>query len=259
MCLILFSYEKHPKYRLILAANRDEFFERPTAPMGFWKDHPDLLAGRDLKSLGTWMGITRTGRLAAITNYREPGVQKPQAPSRGALISDFLISNESPAGYLERIAKDAGQYNGFNLLVGNTRELFYYSNRGNGVFRLKANIYGLSNRLLDTQWPTVTNGKMGLKEILEDDQGNHSERMLTLLKNQDSAPDDQLPDTGVSKEWEKTLSPIFIASPGYGTRCSTILTIDRNNHAHIAEHTWKADQTSPVLQEKHAFDFVIVP
>ena len=257
MCLILFSYEQHPRYRLVLAANRDEFYDRPTAPLRFWEDHPDLLAGRDLKSLGTWMGTTRSGKIAAITNYREPGIQNPQAPSRGQLISGFLINDETPAAYLERVKKDGESYNGFNLLVGDTQDLYYYSNRGGEIIRLESNIFGLSNRLLDTQWPKVNNGKKRLKQLLDHHHDILPEQLLPLLQNQDRPPDDQLPNTGVSKALERTLSPIYIASPGYGTRCSTILTIDRSNHLHVTELTWQRDQTKPVLQEKHAFGFKI--
>ncbi|MGD8836601.1 MAG: NRDE family protein [Desulfobacteraceae bacterium] len=257
MCLILFSYEQHPHYRLVLAANRDEFYDRPTAPLGFWQDHPDLLAGRDLKSFGTWMGLTRSGKIAAITNYREPETPKPQAPSRGQLISDFLIGSDRPAAYLKQVKKEADDYNGFNLLVGDTHDLFYYSNRGGEIVRLESNIYGLSNRQLDTQWPKVNNGKKRLKQLLDDHHDIPLEQLLSLLQSQDRPPDDQLPDTGVSKEWERALSPLFIASPGYGTRCSTILTIDRSNHLHITEYTWKNNQTRPVLLEKHAFDLKI--
>lgn len=257
MCLILFSYNNHPHYRLVLVANRDEYYDRPAAPMQFWGDHPDVLGGRDLRSMGTWMGITRSGRIAAITNYRDPATINPQAPSRGHLISQFLIGDASPAAYLEAVQKEAQQYNGFNLLVGDTRDLAYYSNRGNNVVHLESNIFGLSNRLLDTPWPKVNNGKRHLSQVL----GQHNDitpaSLLDLLKNQTIAPDHQLPKTGIGPQWERTLSPIFIASPNYGTRCSTILTIDRSNHVKISEHTWKQGRSSPVLQEEHMFDFVI--
>ena len=193
-------------------------------------------------------------------HYQLPRTGNTKAPGTvpGELISGFLIGSETPALYLERIKRNAGRYNGFNLLVGDTQDLFYYSNRGNEIVRLESNIYGLSNRLLDTQWPKVKSGKKGLNALL--DNYHHDippEQLLKLLQNQDIAPDDQLPNTGVSKEWEQTLSPIFIASPDYGTRCSTILTIDRSNHVKIIEHTWQQGQPEPVLQENHAFDFVI--
>jgi uncharacterized protein with NRDE domain len=260
MCLILFAYNQHPTYRLVLAANRDEFYERPTAPLGFWEDHPDLLAGRDLKSLGTWMGITRSGRMAAITNYREPGMPMPNAPSRGELISGFLIGHETPAAYLERIKRDGKRYNGFNLLVADTQTMFYYSNRGDDIVRLESSYYALSNRLLDTQWPKVKKGKKRFIELLDNPHSDiPTEQLLSLLQNQDQPPDDQLPDTGVSKEWERTLSPIFITSPNYGTRSSTILAIDRSHQVRIIEYTWRQSRPAPTLGEKNRFEFVINP
>lgn len=257
MCLILFSYNNHPQYRLVLAANRDEYYDRPAAPMQFWEDHPNVLGGRDLKSMGTWMGITRSGRIAAITNYRDPATINPTAPSRGDLISQFLIGDASPAAYLGTIQRDAQKYNGFNLLVGDTRDLAYYSNRGNNVIHLESNIFGLSNRHLDTPWPKVTHGKKLLNRILNQGKEIPPQPLLDLLQSQETAPDHQLPDTGIGKTWEKTLSPIFIASPNYGTRCSTIVTIDQSNHVRISEHTWHPGRSKPVLQVERVFNFVI--
>jgi uncharacterized protein with NRDE domain len=259
MCLILFSYKHHPKYRLVLAANRDEFYDRPAAPMQFWEDHPNVLAGRDLKSMGTWMGITKSGRMAALTNYRDPATINQKAPSRGHLISQFLIGEASPTKYLEALKKDAGKYNGFNLLVGDTRDLAYYSNRQDKVMHLESNTFGLSNRFLDTQWPKVRTGKQQLAQLLDHYNEIPPKRLLNLLQNQAIAPDHQLPETGIGRRWERTLSPIFITSPTYGTRCSTILTIDRNNRVSISEHTWQQGRSRPVLQQEHVFDFVIAP
>lgn len=257
MCLILFSYNYHPRYRLVLAANRDEFYDRPAAPMQFWEDHPNVLGGRDLKSMGTWMGITRSGRIAAITNYRDPATIKPQAPSRGHLISQFLIGDASPADYLNAIQKEAQQYNGFNLLVGDTRDLAYYSNRGNDRVHLQSNIFGLSNRHLDTPWPKVTHGKKDLTRLIDRHNDIPPESLLEILQRQEIPPDHQLPDTGIGTAWERTLSPIFIASPNYGTRCSTVLTIDQSNRVRISEHTWQPGKPKPVLQVERKFEFVI--
>jgi len=257
MCLILFAYEYHSASRLVLAANRDEFYERPTAPMKFWEDHTDLLAGRDLRSLGTWMGITQSGKFAAITNYREPGNQKPSAPSRGGLISDYLIGNDGPAAYLDRIKANARQYNGFNLLVGDNERLMYYSNRGGEVMQLEPGIYGLSNRRLDTDWPKVRLGKNRMKSLLDAHQRVPQDRLLELLQSRDIPQDDHLPDTGVGLEWERTLAPIFISSPNYGTRCSTILTIGADKSVNVMEHTWEPAQPRPALQEEHRYEFAI--
>ena len=141
MCLILLSYELHPHYRLILAANRDEFYERPTAPLNYWTDHPDVLAGRDLKGNGTWLGVTRAGRIAAITNYREPASQMENAPSRGILIRDFLIGNTSPEQYLKAVCKMSHTYNGFNLIAGDPSGFYYYSNRASRVRQLQPGLF----------------------------------------------------------------------------------------------------------------------
>jgi uncharacterized protein with NRDE domain len=259
MCLILFAHDHHPDYRLILAANRDEFYDRPAAPLVFWEDHPHVLAGRDLKSMGTWMGVSRSGRFAAITNYREPGRQILDAPSRGHLISDYLIGHTPPIDYLEDLKQKAGQYNGFNLLVGDTRSLYYYSNRSDGVIRLEPGIYGLSNRLLDTRWPKVHQGKERLSTLIGHDTELPLEGILDLLQTQKRPPDHQLPDTGVGIEWERTLSPMFITSPNYGTRCSTLLAVNRSDHVQMTEVTWRPAKTKPTLEGKAVFEFTIIP
>ena len=167
MCLIIFSYDMHPLYRLILAANRDEYYNRPTAPLSFWDDEPGILAGRDLKGNGTWLGVTRTGRIAAITNFRETGFQIENAPSRGHLISNFLVSKESPKTYMEHVKSMGHKFNGFNLFIGDRSELFYYSNRKNHIEKLKPGLYGVSNRFLNTPWPKVTKAKTGLKKLID--------------------------------------------------------------------------------------------
>jgi len=215
MCLILFSYDNHPKYRLVLAANRDEFYDRSAAPLSYWGDQPGVLAGRDLKSMGTWMGISRSGRFAAITNYREPGRQILDAPSRGHLISDYLIGDAPPTEYLEHLQNRAQQYNGFNLLVGDTRSLYYFSNRRERISQLASGIYGLSNRLLDTRWPKVHHGKKQLGALIDQNINLPEEEILALLQSQDKPSDQELPDTGVGIEWERALSPMFISSPNY--------------------------------------------
>jgi uncharacterized protein with NRDE domain len=257
MCLILFAYDHHPDYRLILAANRDEFYDRPAAPLRYWRDHPHLLAGRDLKSMGTWMGVSRWGRFAAITNYREPGNPILDAPSRGHLVSDYLAGTLPPADYLDDLKPKAGQYNGFNLLVGDTQGLFYFSNRNQGVMRLEAGVYGLSNRLLDTRWPKVRQGKERLSALIRHDRELPRESLFSLLQTQERPPDHQLPDTGVGIELERILAPIFITSPNYGTRCSTLLTLNRSDHVRITEYTWVPARPRPTLMEEASFDFDI--
>jgi uncharacterized protein with NRDE domain len=237
MCLILLAYDVHPKYRLILAANRDEFYDRPTLPMDFWQEHPDILGGRDLRAGGTWLGVTRSGRIAAITNYREPGGARPEAPSRGGLISSFLSGFSSAGAYLEAVSDMGQAYSGFNLLVGDASGLWYFSNRGSGVQRLLPGWYGLSNHLLNTPWPKVENGIALLKAAVQDSDPVDMASIFQLLKNRDVPPDEKLPDTGFGREWERILSPLFIRSPLYGTRSSTVVLIMRNGRATVAEFT----------------------
>ena len=237
MCLIFISVDNHPRYQLILAGNRDEFHSRPTAPATFWKDAPEVLAGRDLLANGTWLGVTRQGRLSLITNYRDPKNINPSAPSRGHLVSDFLISADHGKKYLDKVSTFGAKYNGFNLVVGTPSELWYYSNYGKGVEAVKPGLHGLSNALLDTPWPKVETGKLLLKPLLEKDVINPSE-VFDVLYNCKRANDSLLPDTGVGVEWERALSSMFIKSQNYGSRCSTVLLVDRKGHVRFSERVY---------------------
>ncbi|HMQ12526.1 MAG TPA: NRDE family protein [Candidatus Competibacter phosphatis] len=238
MCLILIAYRCHPGHKLLVAANRDEFHTRPTAPLAFWEDTPQVLAGRDLKEGGTWMGVTRTGRFAAITNYREPGQVLTNAPSRGHLVSAYLQDSMPAAAYLERLRSQASRYNGFNLLLGDTTGLYYYSNRADAPQRLPPGWYGLSNHLLDTPWPKLKRGVSLLRGALEGRIDPVPNDLFSLLMDRAPAPDPELPRTGVSLEWERWLSSIFIDAPGYGTRSSTLLLADDRGQARMLETTW---------------------
>ena len=241
MCIILLAYKSHPVYPLILAANRDEFYERPTAVAHFWEDAAGLLGGRDLERGGTWLGVTEAGRIAAITNFREPGQRVADAPSRGRLVSDFLHSHETPQAYLERLAIDAGQYNGFNLIVGDSQSLYYYSNRGPAPRALAPGVYGVSNHLLDTPWPKVAKGKEAFAEILFAGDALQPDAIFRLLADRSRADDSCLPDTGMGLEVERYLSPLFITSPVYGTRSSTVLLQDHENRMTFIERTFTRD------------------
>lgn len=224
MCLILFAYQEHPTYKLIVAANRDEFYERPTAAVHYWDDYPYILAGRDLKMMGTWMGVTKQGRFSALTNYRDPRETTAGKRSRGELVADFLKGNDYPEKYMNKIAKNYDLYPGYNLLAGDLNHLYYYSNIENKIQQLKPGFYGVSNHLLNTNWPKVRKGKKGLATIIhQKDRNVLVDELFSLLENAEAAPDDQLPHTGVSLEWERLLSPMFIKSAAYGTRSSTIL------------------------------------
>ena len=241
MCLLFFSYDNHPAYRLILAANRDEFFNRPTAPMAFWDDAPNLLAGRDLEAGGTWMGTSRLnqtgGRLAAITNFREIKYKMPDALSRGYLVSDFLKGTDTAAVYAEDIRSRASEYSGFNLIVFDGADLIFFSNRENIIHAVKPGIYGLCNHLLDTPWPKVQKGKQVLKPVFESGEPDMDE-IFHILSDQSRSPDHLLPDTGVGLDWERMLSPIFVTSPIYGTRSSSVVMIKKNGEIMIAERTF---------------------
>jgi len=238
MCLILFAYRIHPHYRLLVAANRDEFYARPTAPMAFWEEAPDLLAGRDLAAGGTWLGVTRQGRFAAITNYRDPRNVRPDVPSRGALVSGYLQSQESARDYLNGLIPKASDYNGFNLLLGDAEGLYYYSNQDGAPRVLSPGLYGLSNHLLDTPWPKVERGRRRLSALLAQQPDPSPENLLQLLEDRTPVPDEALPRTGVSLDWERTLSPMFIESPDYGTRSSTVLRLAARGAVHVMEKTW---------------------
>jgi uncharacterized protein with NRDE domain len=253
MCLILFAWKTHRRYPLILMANRDEFYDRPTAPAGFWKDAPGLLAGKDLQGGGTWLGITRAGRLAALTNYRDPASLKSDAPSRGCLVSDYLRGRGTPENYLRQVRTKAGRYNGFNLLAGSLSELICYSNRG-GLQAIPPGIHGISNHLLDTPWPKVQKGKEALARALTDVRKPSLEGLLNVLSDRSLPSDDQLPATGVGLEWERVLSPRFIVSPHYGTRSSTVLVIDGRGYVTLVERTYNGSG-EPWMTSR--FDFQI--
>ena len=255
MCLILFSYDHHPRYRLVLAANRDEFYSRPTEPMAFWKGAPHILGGRDLQCGGTWMGVTRNGRIAAITNFRDPASLKKDAPSRGLLVSDFLAGTDSPAQYLERLQSEGHLYNGFNLIAGDRNGLFYYSNRSKGIKRIGSGIFGLSNHLLDTPWPKVEKGKRRLRRLLEMENSPDPESIFDILADRTRPADNRLPETGVGIEWERVLSPLFISSPNYGTRCATVILWDRTGKIDIRERTFEPGKEDPVPEDTRCFSF----
>jgi uncharacterized protein with NRDE domain len=224
MCLILLAWKVHPRYPLVVAANRDEFFARPTASADFWTDAPQVLAGRDLQGGGTWLGVTRDGRFAALTNYRDPQRLLANARSRGELVARFLRGTDRVAAFATCLETVAGACNGFNLIYGDTTELHYFSNCGERPRRLEAGIYGLSNHLLDTPWPKVARGKSALAravQALPDDAP-----LMAMLRDDSVASDEELPRTGVSLEWERLLSAAFVRSPAYGTRSSTVLVMD---------------------------------
>ncbi len=237
MCLIFLSFRQHPKYKFILAANRDEFYKRRTAPADFWSDFPYILGGRDLEANGTWLGMTRSGRISLITNYRDPAHINPHAPSRGRLVSDFLELGKSEHDYLTQIEQSNGKYNGFNLLAGTVDGLSYLSNYANGIKVLGSGLYGLSNHLLDTPWPKVVRGKERIQPILEKPTVD-PDVLFEFLYDTQQSNDKLLPDTGIGLERERALSSMFIKTPNYGSRCSTVVLVDHANHVLFAERVY---------------------
>ena len=235
MCLILIAHGAHPDFPLVIAANRDEYYRRPTARAAFWQDPPHILAGRDLECMGTWLGVTRAGRFAAITNFRDPRERKTDSPSRGQLVSDFLASNQEPREYLEQVAIEAPRYNGFNLLAGDIDGVFYFSSHTGAVQPMSPGIHGLSNHLLDTPWPKVERGKQRLQAALADEPS--AETLLDLLHDREPAPEDELPNTGIGADLERVLSPALIVSPQYGTRASTALLRGSDGSVSFTERT----------------------
>ena len=252
MCLFFCAFEIHPTYRLIVAANRDEFYERPSQPADFWPESPDLLAGKDLQGGGTWFGITRSGRLAATTNYRDPRSHRNDAPSRGLLLTDYLLGSADPAGYLEQVRRKGAAYNGFNLILGSTRELYYTSNRKGGVIALTPGLYGLSNHLLDTPWPKVARGKEAFGELLSRGGDLDPEALFEILSDRSIVEDRLLPVTGIGLDWERILSARFIVSPVYGTRSSTLLYVDREDRVTFIERNFNS---KPGPGETMRFEF----
>jgi uncharacterized protein with NRDE domain len=240
MCLLTFAYNAHPDYPLVFAGNRDEFYERPTDPAAFWEDAPHVLAGRDRKAGGTWMGVARTGHWGVVTNVRAPGTYRPEARSRGALVSEYLVETPDPETYLQQVADESEAYNGFNLLLGTPDQLLYLSSQEGVVHSVAPGIHGLSNDRLDTPWPKVEQATADLRRCLED--AVEPEALLALLDQRTPFAEERLPDTGVGAETERLLSPMFIESENYGTRCSTVLLIDRAGHVTFVERTFEEGQ-----------------
>lgn len=239
MCLLIFAHRAWTGAPLVVAANRDEFHARPTAASAFWDEQPDLLAGRDLEQGGTWMGVTRGGRFAGITNYRDPARTAPAPRSRGELPLGFLTGSLAPGDYLDEVAGCADQYAGFSLLVGDVRDLWYYSNSSPGgatrAKRLEPGIYGLSNALLDTPWPKVTRGRDRLQRLVDLGTPPTHESLLEVVGDRSLADPTALRSQGLDSSMDQLLSAQFIITDLYGTRSSTSLWIDEPGHVHWRE------------------------
>lgn len=235
MCLLVLAWKLHPRYRMILAGNRDEFHDRPAAPLSWWQDDPRILAGRDLKAGGTWLGVARSGRFGIVTNYRDLQAPVEGAPSRGNLVPRFLTGATSPKEFLDDLRGAAPRYSGFNLLVGGSRALYYYSNRGsNGPRALPPGVYGLSNHTLDTPWPKLKRTRERFEGLLRESDIS-AESLFAILADRDQAPTSELPTTGLPEEWERVVSAPFILNERYGTRCSSVLLVERNGRTVLQE------------------------
>jgi uncharacterized protein with NRDE domain len=250
MCSIFLAFESHPVHRLIVAANRDEFYDRPTAPAGYWDDAPEVLAGRDLRGGGTWLGLGAGDRFAAVTNHRDPKAPAGRR-SRGLLVRDFLLGRYRPEQFLNEVAAKGGEYSGFNLLVADADELWYLSDHEGAPRRLAPGIFGLSNHLLDTPWPKVVRGKIRLESLVRAGDKIVPLDLFQLLADDQLASDPDLPETGIDLARERALSSIFIRTPNYGTRSATVLLMDYNGGGVFCERSFPG----PVAKfEERSFD-----
>lgn len=252
MCLINFAYRVHPKYKLIVAANRDEFYERQTKEAHFWPEYLFMLGGKDLEQGGMWLGITKNGRFSALTNYREIDRSGKTYRTRGELVKNFLIENNSPYDYMLSIEENKDEYPGFNLLVGDMDGLYFYSNRDEGIKKVEQGIYSLCNGPLDCNWQKVERGKKYIEACLHiEDEKELEKKLFKSLLDEEKAPNELLPNTGFTVEMERFLSSIYIKGEDYGTRSSTVLLISHENNVTFTEKTY-------VPQSKiRTFSFVI--
>ena len=255
MCLITFAFHQHPDFPLIVAANRDEYHKRPTASAHFWEDTPSIYAGRDLEAGGTWMGVNREGGFAALTNYREfnnTEIATSNLPiqSRGRVCSE-LLGLQPTRTILSRLEQQATRFAGFNVIAGNSKQLFYYSNKGTKIQQLSPGIYGLSNALIDSPWPKVISSKQALMDVLEGHPT--SERLLNIMSDTRIAPDNKLPNTGIDIEMERLLSSRFIQSNEYGTRSSTAVLFHHDGSIEYTEQNFdnQGNKLERITQQLH--------
>lgn len=235
MCLILVAHRACPHYPLVIAANRDESYARPALPADRWTDTPDIYGGRDGLAGGAWLALSLAGRYAAVTNFRQGGTRDASLKSRGELVSGFLQGKSSPAHYAGQVHARGSDYNGFSLLVGNFSELYFASNRGNGVVRVAPGVHGLSNHLLDEPWPKVVNGIRLLSSSLHLAPAGLTNALYAFLADRTPAPDHMLPSTGIEHARERELSAAFVAAERYGTRASTVIVVDANGKVGFSE------------------------
>ncbi len=251
MCVIFFAYQAHPDYDLILLANRDESHQRPTKTADFWSDYPYLLAGKDLEAGGTWLGITKEGKFSALTNIQSSGGLIEEAPSRGHLVKDYLLSDLTPQTYLQQIGHN---YNGFNQLVGDPKQLYHYNSQDNITRELPPGIYGVSNASLNTPWPKVTKGIDQLSIWCGSNNKLPFEKMLNFMQDTMVPADEKLPDTGAGVDVERTLGSIFVLGEDYGTRCTSLLMIGSDGKVRFTEQSYGTQGT---IKSQETFTFLV--
>jgi len=246
MCLVLIAYRAHPRYPLVLAANRDEFHARPAQALHWWNDGVRMLAGRDLQAGGSWLGLDRAGRIALVTNYRDPSIPRPEGTSRGSLIGEFLGGADRASAFASATAARAGQFSGFNLLAMDREGLAYVTSHPEPLARmLEPGIYGLSNKQLDTPWPKLLRARERFERELATDHPEPA-ALMRLLSDRNTAADGELPDTGIGLEWERLLSSAFIVSESYGTRCSTVVLINSDGIVTVEERSHATDGSATI-------------
>lgn len=259
MCLLLFAVNEHPEYPLVVAANRDEFYVRPTELARYWDDAPEILGGRDLERGGTWLGVAKNGRWAAVTSFREPDGGSYET-SRGHLVSEYLKRGYNPSAYAEKMLAEGHRYAGFNLLVGNAGQIVYCSNRDAKSREIRKGMHGLSNHLLDTPWPKLMQSRDRFAQAVNGRGGIDAKALFEVLNSREVPADEQLPDTGVGLEWERLLASAFIASPGYGTRSSTLILMDAAGRVSFTERSYQAGADGlnrPGLFRDAVFEFQV--
>ena len=255
MCLLVFAVNAHPRYRLIAAGNRDEFHARPTQAAGWWPTEPPLLAGRDLEAGGTWLGIGRNQRFAAITNIRDMAPTPAGAPSRGELVPAFIGAKTAAAAYLDDLVGRADAYAGFNLVVDDGKAVHFFASRSGRRERLDGGIHGLSNDNLDTPWPKVVKAAAGVRQLLGENEPD-IEALFDVFADRAIAPDAELPDTGIGREFERMLSACFIVSPQYGTRSTTLVFVEHDGAVKFYERQF--DHGGEMSGEQ-SFEFASMP
>lgn len=239
MCLIVFAWRAHPDYRLVLAANRDEFHRRPAAAARYWPEAPGVLAGRDLTQGGSWCGVTRDGRIAAVTNYRDPSQAEAGKRSRGHLVRDYLLGRQPAAAAARDIDACKGEFSEFNLLLGDAASLWYVGSRAPATQSVEAGVHGISNGAFDLAWPKVRQAREGLARLMTENAVTPA-ALFELLSSRRIAADHELPDTGIGLQMERFLSAPFIVSEAYGTRASTVLLVSPDGETRFMERRFDA-------------------